>query len=81
MEVEITGTPEPTVTWYKDDIPIKERPDEIRIKQLGNCYVLLIEKGDDLHRNLYDREYIEYRDLNLRMDVSIFVGLICSGLF
>lgn len=45
MEVEITGIPEPTVGWYKNDVPINERPPELRIIQQGNCYTLLINKG------------------------------------
>lgn len=44
MEVEITGTPEPTVTWYKDDIQIHESFD-VRMKQQGNCYLMLIDRG------------------------------------
>lgn len=44
MEVEITGIPEPTVGWYKNDVPINERPPELRIIQQGNCYTLLINK-------------------------------------
>ncbi|KAG7188138.1 hypothetical protein KM043_013359 [Ampulex compressa] len=53
MEVEITGMPEPTVLWYKDDIPIKERPPEQRIKQQGNCYTLIIEKAEKEHVGKY----------------------------
>ncbi|XP_076636076.1 uncharacterized protein LOC143349064 isoform X2 [Colletes latitarsis] len=53
MEVEITGTPEPTVSWFKDDIPIKERPPELRIKQQGNCYMLIIDKANKDHAGKY----------------------------
>lgn len=45
MEVEITGIPEPTVTWYKNDILIDEHPPKLRIIQQGNCYTLAIDKG------------------------------------
>lgn len=45
MEVEITGIPDPTVNWYKNDVPINERPPELRIIQQGNCYTLVIDKG------------------------------------
>ncbi|XP_050486212.1 titin isoform X4 [Bombus huntii] len=53
MEVEITGTPEPTVTWFKDDVSIKERPPQLRIKQQGNCYMLLIDKAEKEHAGKY----------------------------
>lgn len=44
LEVEVTGTPEPTVTWYKDDVPIKSS-DLFRIIHQGNCHTLIIDKG------------------------------------
>ncbi|XP_011495830.1 PREDICTED: muscle M-line assembly protein unc-89 [Ceratosolen solmsi marchali] len=51
MEVEITGTPEPTVTWYKDDEPLIKS--EFRMKQQGNCYFLLIDKAEKDHAGKY----------------------------
>ena len=48
MEVEITGTPDPEVTWYKDDEPLIEP--EYRMKQQGNSYYLLIDKGINFYQ-------------------------------
>ncbi|CAK9797379.1 TTN [Anthophora quadrimaculata] len=53
MEVEITGTPEPTVTWFKDGVPIRERLPELRMKQQGNCYMLIIDKAEKEHAGKY----------------------------
>ncbi|KAL6255449.1 hypothetical protein P5V15_013784 [Pogonomyrmex californicus] len=47
MEVEITGIPEPTISWYKNDVPINEQPPKLRIIQQGNCYTLLIDKAKE----------------------------------
>lgn len=46
MDVEITGTPEPKITWFKDDLPIdKAMSSEFKLAQLGICYKLIIENG------------------------------------
>ncbi|XP_062127953.1 uncharacterized protein LOC133840248 isoform X4 [Drosophila sulfurigaster albostrigata] len=46
MEVEVTGLPEPTVTWLKDDKPIKEAGlSEHRLLAQGNSYKLIIERA------------------------------------
>ncbi|XP_028982444.1 muscle M-line assembly protein unc-89 isoform X4 [Diachasma alloeum] len=51
MEVEITGTPEPNVTWYKDDEPLMDTDGELR--QLGNCYLLIIDNAEKRHAGKY----------------------------
>ncbi|KAH8316915.1 hypothetical protein KR074_002313 [Drosophila pseudoananassae] len=46
MEVEVTGLPEPTVTWLKDDKPLKDAGiSEHRLLAQGNSYRLIIEKA------------------------------------
>ncbi|XP_039306302.1 uncharacterized protein LOC105193639 isoform X2 [Solenopsis invicta] len=47
MEVEITGIPDPIVNWYKNDVPINEQPQKLRIIQQGNCHTLIIEKAKE----------------------------------
>lgn len=49
MEVEVTGTPEPTITWQKDNLPIEScLKTGYRTKTLGNCHTLIIEKGNKI---------------------------------
>ncbi|XP_063235498.1 titin isoform X2 [Bacillus rossius redtenbacheri] len=55
MEVEATGTPDPTVTWYKDDKQILGAvPGQMfRTKIQGNSYSLIIEKASPEYSGKY----------------------------
>ncbi|XP_037939330.1 muscle M-line assembly protein unc-89 isoform X2 [Teleopsis dalmanni] len=47
MEVEVTGLPDPTVVWMKDDKLINEAGlSQHRLLSQGNSYKLIIEKGE-----------------------------------
>lgn len=46
MDVEVTGMPEPKVNWFKDDQPFVPPSENYRLVQQGNCYKLIIEKGN-----------------------------------
>lgn len=51
MDVEITGTPEPQVSWFKDERPLdKFNTSEYRIVQVGNCHKLILENGRKLFK-------------------------------
>lgn len=46
MDIEVSGTPKPVVTFYKDDMPIDEANiSKHIITSNGNSYTLIIEKG------------------------------------
>ncbi|XP_017860663.1 PREDICTED: muscle M-line assembly protein unc-89 [Drosophila arizonae] len=54
MEVEVTGLPEPTVTWLKDDKPLKDAGiSEHRLLAQGNSYKLIIEKAQTTDSGKY----------------------------
>ncbi|XP_030372939.1 uncharacterized protein LOC115622947 isoform X1 [Scaptodrosophila lebanonensis] len=54
MEVEVTGLPEPTVTWLKDDKPLKDAGiSEHRLLAMGNSYKLIIEKAQTTDSGKY----------------------------
>ncbi|PSN37212.1 hypothetical protein C0J52_12781, partial [Blattella germanica] len=55
MDVEVTGTPDPVVTWYKDGEQILGAipGGPFRTKIQGNCYSLVIEKAALHHTGKY----------------------------
>lgn len=42
LEVEVSGNPEPIVTWYKDD---EEIDVVVQTKKFGNNHTLVLESG------------------------------------
>lgn len=47
MDIEVSGTPQPVVTWYKDDKPLHEANISTHhITTNANSYTLIIEKGE-----------------------------------
>lgn len=59
MDVEVSGTPTPTVSWFKDNIPIKDAmSNEFEIKQSGNNHTLIIGSGrNNAVRDLLSQKY------------------------
>ena len=48
MEVEITGTPEPIVNWFKDNVPITSalKATDFQKKSFGERHQLTIHEGN-----------------------------------
>lgn len=47
MDVEVSGTPSPTVTFYKDDKDLQTaKISQHKVSSIGNCHKLVIEKGN-----------------------------------
>lgn len=45
MDVEVSGTPPPTVTWFKDNQQLNNTSSDYSLKQSGNNYTLIIDSG------------------------------------
>ncbi|KAK9500897.1 hypothetical protein O3M35_002066 [Rhynocoris fuscipes] len=53
LEIEVTGIPTPTITWYKDGQQIKHSTVSYRLESQGNCHSLIIDKVDHKHTGQY----------------------------
>lgn len=45
FEIEVTSTPPPSVIWYKDDVQLAKISPFYRLREQGNSFALIIEKG------------------------------------
>lgn len=52
MDIEVSGIPEPIVTWHKNDKPLIEAIiSKHKIQNIGNSHTLIIEKGKVIDNN------------------------------
>ncbi|XP_054275490.1 titin isoform X2 [Macrosteles quadrilineatus] len=54
LEVEVTGTPDPSVTWYKDGQQIAASSSMYRVLAQGNSHRLIIEQASHSHSGRYE---------------------------
>lgn len=45
MEIEVTGTPSPSISWKKDEQPVTDSSTDFRLISQGNCHKLVIDRG------------------------------------
>lgn len=46
LEIEVAGTPEPAVSWFKNNQPLVFPSSLYRLRQQGSCSAVIIEKGE-----------------------------------
>lgn len=80
LDVEVSGIPDPAVTWYKDERPIDAAIlSAFKVHSQGNCHTLIIEKGTRGPSAEEQRRLMRYRAA-LTFDV-ISVGQSDAGKF
>ena len=45
FEIEVTGTPTPLVTWYKDEVQLARTSPFYRLREQGNSHAFIIAEG------------------------------------
>ncbi|CAH1708712.1 unnamed protein product [Aphis gossypii] len=53
LEIEVAGTPEPTVSWFKNNQPLPVVSSLYRLRQQGNCSAVVIDKATTEHAGEY----------------------------